>query len=96
LTPPTLDGALGVLASSAGLSFPDDIRPLLGGTLQMGVRVEPAPPLSAKARDVLERLDTSATRFGARGPRYFGYDASRCGTPTSRRPCASRTSAGLR
>jgi hypothetical protein len=74
-TPPTLDGALGALASSAGLSFADDIRPLLGGTAYVGVRVEPAPPPSAAARDVLERLDTRATRWDDAGrPQYFGYD----------------------
>jgi hypothetical protein len=73
-TPPTLDGALGALATSAGLSFPDDVRPLLGGTLQIGVRTEPAPPLSASARDVLERLDPDATRLEGQLPRYFDYD----------------------
>ena len=73
-TPPTLDGALGAAASSAGLSFGDDVRPLLGGTLQVGVRVEPAEPLSAAARDVLERLDTDATRFDEGGAQYFGHD----------------------
>jgi hypothetical protein len=77
-TPPTLDGALGAVASSAGLSFADDVRPLLGGTLHVGVRVEPAEPLSAAARDVLEQLDPSATRWEADGgPEYFGRD----GTP---------------
>ena len=30
ITPATLDGALNVAASSAGLSFDDDVRPLLG------------------------------------------------------------------
>lgn len=40
--PPTLDALLGTAAvGSAGLSFADDVRPLLGGTLQIGVRVEP-------------------------------------------------------
>ena len=74
-TPPTLDGALGAAASSVGLSFADDVRPLLGGTLHVGVRVEPAPPLSAAARDVIERLDTGATRFGEDGrAHYFGRD----------------------
>jgi len=73
-TPPTLDGALGLLASWSGLSFPDDIRPLLGGTLHVGVRTEPAPSLSASARDVLERYDPDATFWGADPPRYFDYD----------------------
>jgi hypothetical protein len=39
-TPPTLDAALNVLVSPVGLSFAEDIRPLLGGTLQVGVRTE--------------------------------------------------------
>lgn len=74
-TPPTLDGALGAAASSAGLSFADDVRPLLGGTLWLGVRVEPAEPLSAAARDVIERLDPDATRFDeANGVQYIGRD----------------------
>ena len=76
-TPPTLDGALGLLASSSGLSFPDDIRPLLGGELQIGVRTEPAAPLPADARDVLERLDPDATRFDGGAPRYFDFDGER-------------------
>jgi hypothetical protein len=73
-TPPTLDAALGMLAPSVGLSFAKDLRPLLGGTLQIGVRVEPAPPLSPAAQDVLERLDDEATRDSGRGPRYFDYE----------------------
>jgi hypothetical protein len=74
-TPPTLDGALGAAASSAGLSFADDVRPLLGGALSLGVRVEPAEPLSAGARDVIERLDPGATRFDeANGVQYIGRD----------------------
>jgi hypothetical protein len=74
LTPPTLEGALNLLASSAGLSYADDIRPLLGGTLQIGVRAEPAEPLSPAARDVLERIDPDATRFEGDAPRYFDRD----------------------
>jgi hypothetical protein len=71
-TPPTLDGALAAAASFGGLSFEDDVRPLLGGTLYAGVRVEPAEPLSAEARDLLERLDDDATRVGDDGRvRYF-------------------------
>ena len=73
-TPPTLDGMLGAISESAGLSFSDDIEPLLGGTLQIGVRTEPAPPLSPRARDVLERLDQDATRDGPDGPRHYDYD----------------------
>ena len=70
-TPPTLDGALGALASTSGLSFADDLRPLLGGRLHIGVRTEPAPPLSASARDVLERLDEDATRDAEAGPQLL-------------------------
>ncbi|MDA0164064.1 hypothetical protein OM076_27575 [Solirubrobacter ginsenosidimutans] len=73
-TPPTLNGALEALTSSTGLSFADDILPLLGGTLQLGVRTEPAPPLSASARDVLERFDSNATRVTGGRSRYFDYD----------------------
>ncbi len=73
-TPPTLDEALELATKSAGLSFDDDIKPLLGGTLQIGVRTEPAPPLSPSARDVLEQLDQGATRDGQGGPQYFDYD----------------------
>lgn len=72
--PPTLDGALGAAAASAGLSFPDDVKPLLGGTLYAGLHVEPAEPLSPHARDVLERLDDDATRFRRSGPRYVDRD----------------------
>jgi hypothetical protein len=75
--PPTLDGAIGLLGSWTGLSFPDDIRPLLGGTLHVGVRTEPAPPLSASARDVLERYDPDATRWDEPAPRYFDYGGKR-------------------
>jgi hypothetical protein len=72
--PPTLDGALGAAASFAGLSFADDVRPLLGGTLYAGVRVEPAEPLSPQTRDVLERLDEDATEFGRDSVRYYDHD----------------------
>ena len=73
-TPPTLDGALSAAAGSIGVSFADDVRPLLGGTLHVGVRVEPAEPLSAQARDILERLDLDATRFDRGPPEYVGRD----------------------
>jgi hypothetical protein len=72
--PPTLDGALGAAASFAGLSFAEDVRPLLGGTLYVGVRVEPAEPLSPETRDLLERLDEDATDFGRSGARYYDRD----------------------
>jgi len=73
-TPPTLDGGLDLLAESVDMSFDEDIRPLLEGTLQIGVRTEPAPPLSAQARDVLEQLDQGATRERDGVPRYHDYD----------------------
>ncbi len=79
-TPPTLDGALGALASATGVSFADDIRPLLGGTLQIGVRTEPAPPLPASARELIEQVDDDATRFGKGGVQYFDFDGQRLDT----------------
>src|SRR5918992_348264 len=78
--PPTLDGALGAAASFAGLSFEDDLKPLLGGTLYAGIRVEPAEPLSPAARALLERLDDDATRANRNGVRYFDRDGSRLDT----------------
>src|ERR1043165_9534129 len=41
ITPPTLDGALNALVASAGLSFADDVRPVLKGTLLIGVSIQP-------------------------------------------------------
>ena len=68
--PPTLDGALNLLAGFGGVTFADDLRPLLGGTAYLAIRQTPRPPLSRSAQDVLERLDETATRFGPRGPAY--------------------------
>jgi hypothetical protein len=45
--PDTSDALLEGLAGEAGLSFDGDVRPLLGGTLNIGVRVEPAPASDA-------------------------------------------------
>jgi hypothetical protein len=45
--PDTFDALLEELAGEAGLSFDGDVRPLLGGTLNIGVRVEPAPASDA-------------------------------------------------
>jgi hypothetical protein len=78
--PPTLDAALGAAASFAGLSFSEDVKPLLGGTLYAGVRVEPAEPLSPETRDVLERLDEDATEFGRGTVRYYDRDGRRLDT----------------
>ena len=79
--PPTLDGALAMAATWTGLSFADDIKPLLGGTLQIGFHTEPAPPLSASARDLLEQVDESATRWEDEdGPQYFDFDGKRLDT----------------
>jgi hypothetical protein len=75
--PPTLDGALNLAAGASGLSFQDDVRPLLGGELLIGTRVIPAPPLPPDARRTLEDLDPDATTFDdANGgsPRYFDRD----------------------
>src|SRR5215208_2075772 len=77
-TPPTLDGALTTAASSAGLSFNDDIRPLLDGTLLLGVDVEPAPALSPAAQRILDRVDRSRTRFTDDGREiYYDHDGHR-------------------
>ena len=49
--PPTLDGALAALSSYAGLSFSDDVRPLLGGIdawVAAGHPVEKVEPAGAK------------------------------------------------
>src|SRR3954468_19054122 len=74
-TPPTLDGALNLAAPSAGLSFADDVRPLLGGTLLIGVDIEPAPALSPAARKILDRVDRSRTRFLQDGRDiYYDHD----------------------
>ena len=78
--PPTLEGALGAASVSAGLSFADDVKPLLGGTLYAGVRVEPAEPLSPQSRDILERLDDDATDFGRDEVRYFDRDGRQLDT----------------
>jgi hypothetical protein len=75
--PPTLDGALGAAASYVGLSFAEDVKPLLGGTLYAGVRVEPAEPLSPETRDMLERLDEDATDFSRSTARYYDRDGGR-------------------
>ncbi len=47
--PPTLDGALSFL-SFLGVSFKDDVRPLLGGTLLAGLRVHPGARAGAGPR----------------------------------------------
>lgn len=74
--PPTLDGALDLVAGAAGLSFRDDIHPLLGGDLLIATSVEPAPPLPEDARRLLERLDESATEWREDEPRYFDRDGN--------------------
>ena len=78
--PPTLDGALGAAAGFAGISFEDDVKPLLGGTLHLGIRVEPAEPLSPAARSLLERLDDDATRVSRDRAQYFDRDGRRLDT----------------
>jgi hypothetical protein len=72
-TPPTLDGALSLAASAAGLSFTDDVRPVLRGTLLVGVNVEPAAALSAESRRILERVDRTRSRYPRGGGEIF-YD----------------------
>jgi hypothetical protein len=73
--PPTLDGLLDSVTRSAGLSFADDVRPLFGGTLHVGITVEPAEPLSEAARDILEQVDLDRMRFTDDGRTiYQGHD----------------------
>lgn len=55
--PPTLDGGLNLLAQFAGLSFTDDIRPLLGGTAIVASRTTPKPTVPAASVALLESLD---------------------------------------
>lgn len=78
--PPTLDGALGAAAAFAGISFEDELKPLLGGTLHLGIRVAPAEPLSPAARSLLERLDDDATRVTPHSVQYFDRDGRRLET----------------
>jgi hypothetical protein len=77
---PSLDAVLGLWAADVGLSFRDDVEPLLDGTLYAGIRVEPAEPLPPTARDVLERLDEDATQFRGNSVRYFDHDGRRMNT----------------
>jgi hypothetical protein len=77
ITPPTLDGALSALASSAGLSFADDVRPVLKGTLLIGVNIEPAPPLSAESRRILERVDRTRSGYNRAGEIYYDRQGHR-------------------
>ncbi len=85
ITPPTLDGALGALATSAGLSFSEDVRPVLKGTLLLGVNIEPAPPLSARSRRILERVDRTRTRYTRSGEIYYDRQGRRIRDVSSRR-----------
>lgn len=55
--PPTLDGGLNLLAQFAGLSFTDDIRPLLGGTAIVALRTTPKPTVPPESVALLESLD---------------------------------------
>src|SRR5262245_38747813 len=71
ITPPTLDGALNALASSAGLSFAEDVRPVLKGTLLIGVNIERAKPLSAESRRILERIDETRTHYTRSGREIY-------------------------
>jgi len=64
--PPTLDGALNLAAGFIGVSFTDDIKPVLGGRLVFGTAVDPAPELTSQTQQILERVDTGATRFDDR------------------------------
>ena len=73
--PRTLDDLLNVMSGYAGLSFAEDIRPLLGGTMYVGAAVDPAEPLSAETRDILEQVDLNRVRFTEDGRAiYKGHD----------------------
>jgi hypothetical protein len=85
VTPPTLDGALNALASSAGLSFAEDVRPLLKGTLLIGVNIEPAPPLSAETRRILERVDRTRSGYNRAGEIYYDRQGHRIRDVSRRR-----------
>ena len=85
ITPPTLDGALTALASSAGLSFADDVRPLLKGTLLIGVDIEPAPPLSVRSRRILERVDRTRSGYDRAGEIYYDRQGHRIRDVSRRR-----------
>jgi hypothetical protein len=85
ITPPTLDGALSALASSSGLSFADDVRPALQGTLLIGVNIEPAPPLSAESRRILERVDRTRSGYDRAGEIYYDRQGHRIRDVSRRR-----------
>jgi hypothetical protein len=85
VTPPTLDGALNALASSAGLSFAEDVRPVLKGTLLIGVNIEPAPPLSAETRRILERVDRTRSGYNRAGEIYYDRQGHRIRDVSRRR-----------
>lgn len=63
---PNLDGALEQLASFGGVSFKDDVRPVLDGRLVVGVSVPPRRPLPSDLAEV-ERLLPGAVFDPARG-----------------------------
>ncbi|HEV3002225.1 MAG TPA: hypothetical protein VGW75_15895 [Solirubrobacteraceae bacterium] len=50
--PPNVTGALNMLASFAGLSFDEDVRPLLDGYAVVGVTQPPVPPLPPEAQAI--------------------------------------------
>jgi hypothetical protein len=85
ITPPTLDGALSALASSSGLSFADDVRPVLKGTLLIGLNIEPAPPLSAESRRILERIDRTRSGYNRAGEIYYDHQGHRIRDVSRRR-----------
>ena len=89
--PRDLRTALRQLVSSAGLSFGDDVEPLLDGYLTLGVTVRPRRPLPARLVRLGELLEGGASFDAARGGyvRFPRPDPSRAG-PGSRPPAIPR------
>ncbi|WP_354702419.1 hypothetical protein DSM112329_02777 [Paraconexibacter sp. AEG42_29] len=78
-SPPTLDGALDIAARFVGLSFTDDIEPLLGGHLVGGAAVTPAPALPPDQQRIVERVDPTPVFDENPDARGRGYYVDRSG-----------------
>lgn len=76
--PPTLDGALGLLGTFVGVSFEDDVKPVLGGELHVMARVTPAPALSAAQRRIVDLVDRAGSleRYDRAQQRAYEQDAT--------------------
>ncbi|MCA1697586.1 MAG: hypothetical protein LC790_01240 [Actinobacteria bacterium] len=80
---PNLDGALEQLASFGGVSFKDDVRPVLDGRLVVGLSVPPRRPLPAGLAEV-ERLMRGAVLDPSR--QVFVRPQLRAGPPAAPSP----------